>query len=330
MFGEVSVALSSHGVRHEDVQGLLVDYAAGMLGEAEAERVRAHLASGCATCLTEVFGRPVGLPRQAPASVMPERRTRWLARGLAAGVALLAGALGAVLVVGRSGPRETNPTATPTTLAVDATPPSTADLAAAAAEERARLGALLAAERSRLEERSRELEAARQRAAEAEAESQARAVELGKLDAELAATKRRADDLDGRLRALRRPAAAERERPALDDVLESPGARLLQLRPVGPFRDVRGHALWHPGSDVVVVYGFGLPALPGGRTYQVRVDIGSGEAIIIPNLRPDAQGRIVVPLHAGQPVREVTGVRVGRDPGGDAVLASREPASSAP
>jgi hypothetical protein len=50
-------------VTHAEVQALLQAYADGSLGEADAEVVRAHLASGCEDCLRGVFTRPIALPR---------------------------------------------------------------------------------------------------------------------------------------------------------------------------------------------------------------------------------------------------------------------------
>jgi hypothetical protein len=103
-------ALSSRGVSHDEVQSRLADYAAGTLAAADAERVRAHLASGCLTCLAGVFAKPVGLPRDLPQAPVlppppeapppetpPRRSPRW---GMLAGAALIAGIGGAALVLG--------------------------------------------------------------------------------------------------------------------------------------------------------------------------------------------------------------------------------------
>jgi len=362
MFCQPRDGISSRGVRHHEVQGLLAAYAAGTLAEADAERVRAHLASGCLECLADVFARPVGLPRDLPIAHEPAARPGSSWRAWLAGIALLAGVAGAALVLGRGDAGEQRPpraesststapaTAESSTSTVappvetstsspaagsDAAPPAPSSTLAPAADapaldpERARLLALLAAERTQLDERTRELEAAAERARAAEAESAEQATALAALDSELAAAKRHADDLDRRLRDAERPTPRTRTGTAVESVLAAPDARLLPLRAVGRFRDVRGHAVWHPGSDAVVVYGFGLPRLPNGRTYHVRVDVGSGEAITIPRLRPDASGRVVVPLRLPPGAHAVTGVRIARDPGGDAVLAGRAPAGTA-
>ena len=49
---------------------MLPSYAGGLLSLADAESVRAHLASGCAECLDVLYRMPVGMPRavEAPRS----------------------------------------------------------------------------------------------------------------------------------------------------------------------------------------------------------------------------------------------------------------------
>jgi hypothetical protein len=369
MFCQPRDAISSRGVNHHEVQGLLAAYAAGTLAEAEAERVRAHLASGCLECLADVFARPVGLPRDLPMAHDVPPRASW--RAFVGGLALLAGVAGAALVLGRddagskrrpdgaagtarvaaapagstlpprtetsvtspddgataAAPAERADAQTPTSTAPSPETTPTVPDGAALDAERSRLLSLLAAERKQLDVRTRELEAAADRARAAEAESAEQASARAALDAELAAAKRHADDLDRRLRDVQ--PRRTRERTAVESVLSAPEPRLLSLRAVGRFRDVRGHAVWHPGSDAVVVYGFGLPRLPNGRTYSVRVDVGKGEAVIVPNLRPDASGRIVVPVRLPSTAHAVTGVQIARDPAGDAVLGGSTPAGTA-
>ena len=56
---------------HDEAHALLPSYAAANLDLAEAVRVRAHLTSGCADCLRELFSRPVGLPRPTPRAHAP-------------------------------------------------------------------------------------------------------------------------------------------------------------------------------------------------------------------------------------------------------------------
>jgi len=422
-------------VSHDEAQSLLAAYAAGTLAEAEAEGVRAHLASGCIQCLTSVFARPVGLPRDLPIVHAPPPPTRGPWRGRVMAAALIAGVAGAVLVLSRGdAPEErwrassdvapaptaetlatvprvpeparersarldawddetpiirareeedtTTSTAAPpaetttSTLPVDgaaepieapvgemvvasgpdavatSTPstaepvPSTALPHAAASPpptdepqaaiptippgeiERARLRSLLERERAELDERTRELEEANRRARAAEAETVEQAAARAALEAELSAARRRADALERKQLSAPPPHGRRAESAAGDAMLASPGARLLSLRPVGPFHDVRGHVVWRPGTEGVVVYGFGLPTLPHGRTYNVRVDVGSGEAITIPRLRPDDRGRLIVPVRLPPGAQAVSSVRIARDLDGDAVLAGGVPAST--
>jgi len=426
----VWLALSSRGVSHDEAQSLLAAYAAGTLAEADAEGVRAHLASGCIQCLTSVFARPVGLPRDLPIvhaapAEPPPRRSPW--PGVLVGAALVAGLAGGALVLGRgdagreppdvvpapipgraaetpvtappvaarvpertarldgwddetpiirmreddetttctSLPAETTTSTLPADAAAEpvqeppsemvvatapegvatstpstaepvppsASPPPTAEPQAAIPTippgeiERAQLRRLLEAERAELDERTRELEDANDRARAAEAETVEQAAALAALEKELAAARRRADDLDRK--QLSAPVPRRRaESAAGDAMLASPDARLLPLRAVGAFHDVRGHVVWRPGTEGVVVYGFGLPNLPNGRTYNVRVDVGSGEAITIPRLRPDDRGRLIVPVRLPSGAHAVSSVRIARDLDGDAVLAGSAPAST--
>jgi hypothetical protein len=62
------------GVTHEEVRVLLPSYAGGVLSLADAESVRAHLASGCADCLDVLYRMPVGMPR-AVETARPEPGT---------------------------------------------------------------------------------------------------------------------------------------------------------------------------------------------------------------------------------------------------------------
>src|SRR5262249_32949404 len=87
-------------VGHEEAYPLLASYAAGTLDGAVSSTVRAHLAGGCVECLREVFGRPVGLPRNGvPAALespLPASRTPAKTRraGLVAAVVVLGLAAG--------------------------------------------------------------------------------------------------------------------------------------------------------------------------------------------------------------------------------------------
>src|SRR5262249_33879064 len=88
----------SRGVTHDEAHALLGSYAAGTLDDEASEGVRAHLTAGCFDCLREVFGRPVGPPREAvpiPPPPPAVARTRaWV--GPIAAVVVLGLALGAL------------------------------------------------------------------------------------------------------------------------------------------------------------------------------------------------------------------------------------------
>jgi hypothetical protein len=62
-------------VTHEEARLLLRSYAAGELGLEEAAPVRAHLATGCAVCLRDVFNHPL-VPAPPPLEAPAPRRGR--------------------------------------------------------------------------------------------------------------------------------------------------------------------------------------------------------------------------------------------------------------
>ena len=89
-------------VTHADLHGSLHAYADGTLDDASAELVRAHLATGCAECLREVFTRRVGLPREP---LVVRRLPRGVAAGMVVALALVSGAAIAVLAMSWRAPR---------------------------------------------------------------------------------------------------------------------------------------------------------------------------------------------------------------------------------
>jgi len=307
----------SRGVTHEELRPLLAGYAAGTLDEAGCEVVRAHLADGCVACLRDVFDRPVGLPRTPPApaaSPPPEpvaadgARPRRGLRRVAVGLGLMLAALG-VWAIGELRGREA------------AYRDQARSVGARAADLEARVAAL---ERD-LEARRRELGEAR-----AEASRQAQAVrDAAEVNAEqrrqLEVTDARADVLTRALRArqrqINRLRAAADARGTLAELLGAPGLEVLPLAAVAPFRDVRGHVLWQPAHETALLYASGLPRLPAGSTYRVRLGLDDGREQAGPSFGPDARGTLALAIRVGPAAERLRAVRVVLEPAGEPVLA---------
>jgi hypothetical protein len=81
-------------VTHEEARLLLRSYAAGELGLEEAAPVRAHLATGCAECLRDVFNHPL-VPAPPPLEAAAPRRRRWRLTRAAVAALLAAGGIAA-------------------------------------------------------------------------------------------------------------------------------------------------------------------------------------------------------------------------------------------
>ena len=322
----VAGAVCSRRVTHELLHDLLPRYAAGTLDDAGCDAVRLHLASGCATCLHELFEYPVGLPRTAarddglppaapapvpPASVRP-RRWGWLVVG---GLGLLLAAL-ALWTLGRLRGREA------------AYREQASDVAAQVVDVEAQRRALAA----RVAVLDRDLEAARAdlEKARAEVARQAQAVrDTAEASAEqarqLEAAELRADELARALRGrqlevnhLRSTTDAQGTLAAL---LAAPGLEVLRLSAVPPFRDAHGHVLWHPGGDTVLLYASGLPPLPVGRSYQVHLDFDDGRQEEGPSLVPDVRGTLLLSIPLGAVAERLRSLMVLLKPGAEPVLA---------
>jgi hypothetical protein len=283
-------------VTHAELYARLPAYAAGELDPETTEAIRDHLAAGCDGCLREVFTLPRAPVRRPPPR---PRRRRWPPLA-ALGVALLAAVgVGAWLVE----------------------------------EARARR----AAEQASAERVAAELEALR-------ADQRALSTALGRIERTLdrddendAATRERADLLDRlagmeqRVAGLARQSellaellATPRVRQPVDELLTTPGARIQALVPVPPGRDGRGYAVWAPLRPVLFVHGFGLPPLPEGETYRVRVRIDDDTTVSVPKVALDGDGRLAAVVMLPEVENEdVTDVELVSDPGGRVVLTSR-------
>jgi hypothetical protein len=299
-------------VTHDEAHALLGSYAAGTLDDDASEAVRAHLTAGCLDCLREVFGRPVGLPRAAP-SIPPSPPAVTVTRprvGPVAAVAILAlalAALGGWTIVDLQ-----------------------ASIATARARSRDLESRLDDAETARLalaarmDALERQAAAAGEEAARAASRAQEIGEDRGRLAEDLQATQDRLDavtrDLRRRSREAQRLRLGLDGRDAVDGLLGSPDLQVLPLQPVAPFRDVRGHALAAPGSNMLALYALGLPPAPVGAHYRVRIGLDDGREIPGPALVPDHAPAV---LHLDTPPTTIRTIDVILEPAGRPILTWR-------
>jgi hypothetical protein len=302
-------ALCCATVTHDRLRALLPRYAAGELDEDQAELVRAHMASGCATCLGDVFSRPVGLP---PVAVPPPRsvpRRTWpavLAGLLAAGVAA-----GGVWAIGDLRGREAR---------------RSAELGAAAArlEE---LRARQAEQANRITALGHELETAHAEAARQTQAAREAAERSATLARDMEAAETRIATLERgvrrRDREIDRLLGAVDAQSLLHELVASPAVDFVRLRPILPFRDVRGHVLWQYAQREGVLHAFALPSPAPGGSYRVQLVLRDGRRVPGATFTPDAAGNAVLPLRlfgARDVLREI---EIVLDPGTQPVLAGR-------
>jgi hypothetical protein len=303
-------------VGHEEAYPLLASYAAGTLDGAVSSAVRAHLAGGCVECFREVFGRPVGLPRNGVPAVLesplPVSRTPAKTRraGLVAAVVVLGLAAGSGVAWTIGGLRRGAAAERTEMLALSAR---------AAETDAARLR--LARRAETLEE---QLAAAREDLTRQASLARDTGDDRGRLADELDVTRERLASATRELR--RRTSALSRLRLGLDGVgavrelLATPDAALLPLRPVAPFRDVRGHVLADPGRGTLAVFAFGLPPPPTGGRYGVRVTLDDGRDLPAHPLAPDGEPTA---LHLDVPAAHVEALDVVLDPSSRRLLSWR-------
>jgi putative zinc finger protein len=293
-------------VTHEEVRALVPAYAAGALDEFASDAVRAHLATGCTVCLADVYARPVGLPRSDNAShpiVVPAPRPRFRP-GLGTAVVALALALAAAVawIVAELRGREAESRAETARTAERLT-----DVVASRANLTARLEAL-----------EREVAASAEAASRATAALRAAGDESARLRDEIAAAGARVDALRARVR--RRDDEIARLRLGgvgrSGEVLAAPGAELLPLHALAPFRDGRGHVLWSAAGDGGVAYLFGLPR----ASYRVRVLLDDGREVSGTPFGVDGDGTAVVPVPTDTSHVHPRAVEVVLDPAGRRVL----------
>jgi hypothetical protein len=294
-------------VTHEELRALLPAYAAGALDGFASDAVRAHLATGCAACLAEVYARPVGLPRTNAGSppVVPAPPPPAVDRrgGLVAAVVALALGLTAAvawIIVELRGREASSRTET------------------ARIEER--LAGVVAARAdlaARVEALARDVAGAEATASRATEAARAARDESARLRDELAAAQARIDALRGGIH--RRENELARLRLGANgrsgSMLDTPGAELLPLRAIAPFRDGRGHVLWSP-ADGGVAWVFGLPP----ASYRVRVVLNDDRELLGPAFRVDTAGGAVVALPTDTTRLRPQAVEIVLDPAGRRIL----------
>jgi hypothetical protein len=301
---------------HEEARPRLGAYAAGALDDLVSEGVRAHLASGCSECLQDLFVRPVGLPRQTngvergPVPAPSSSQSRGLVVAVVALAAALATAVGWMaleLRARRAAHRNQEARAA-------------RELAEAERARVALVERLAVVDRELADLRAAPAPPAEPVPADEHAERQEELDQAEGRVAMLGETLRRREREIGRLRAAL--AGDETIRAAV----EAPDLELLRLAPGAPFRDVRGHALWHPGADRVVVYAYGLPPLSEAARYRIEVALADGRLVVGPafTVGPGGEATVPVPVEGGRvSPREL---RLTLEPGGRLVLGWRRPA----
>ena len=306
---------------HEEVRALLPAYAAGALEEGACELVRTHLASGCVECLNDVFARPVGLFRPArevrmtepPPPAAPTVPATARRPGLMAAVVVLSLALAATVAWMVIELRDREAAYRERAIDLEA---RLVDVDAARVRLESRLAGVERQVAAAQEEAGRQAEAAR-----------AAAEETARVRDELEAAREQVAQLTRDLQH-RESARAHRNRsvdaqPAVQALLATPGTELLPLWPAPPFRDVRGHVLWNAASDVVFVYAFGLPPLPAGGSYRIRLGLEDGHEAAARPLTPDARGAAAVVVALDGTAATLRDIKVVIEPGGQPVLVWR-------
>jgi hypothetical protein len=95
--------------------------------------------------------------------------------------------------------------------------------------------------------------------------------------------------------------------------------QVLRLVP-GPAADVgRGHVLWHPARERIMLYVFDLPA----GSYRVRLSLDGDVAVPAPVLRLGTHGEAATAIDLGVRAARLRAVEVLREPGDARVLEGR-------
>jgi len=319
------------GVNHEDLNPLLPRYAAGDLDDDEAVAVRAHLATGCAQCLATVF-RPhrndpppdplAASPSVAPVVVDAPRSSRRVVVALGLLALLFAAATGWMIGLLATREAERREEAARTAARLAELDRARAELERTRRDLETRAAAAAAGRAAAEEEVRRQAEAAQRQSEAAQASAEA--------NAELA---RRLESAEARVAALTRGVRSREaeisrllagaEVRALGDLAATPGVQVLRLAPVIAGDVGRGHVLWHPARECIMLYVFDLPP----ARYRVRLWLDGGVLVPGPVLRMRTHGEAAAAIDLGVRAARLRGVEVLREPGDDRVLEGRLPAA---
>jgi hypothetical protein len=275
-------------VTHEEVEARLSGYASGTLAEPEERAVRAHLASGCRDCLTDVFRRPVGLSRD----VTPASRTTIRYRRSAAPwvwTMLVLGAAGAATSVAWRDADQARRLAA-----------SSRRVVAATASDEERLRGRLAALKTTAHELRRAMRALG-------AERQGLRSDVALLAGRAREAERRVTGLRAQLdRDSRRAARLEKTVAETRPVLEAagaPGIHFARFRTTRRYHDAFGHVLWDRSRGRLFVYAFELPFADQPEGYVLRLTGTRAGAQGLGSLQPTgaraARARFAVPPELG-------------------------------
>jgi hypothetical protein len=306
-------------VTHDDLHALLERYAAGDLDEAQAIVVRDHLAGGCTECLTAVFAHngpaPPG-PRTGATPPLPapgRRPSRRLAIALGFLAMLFAASTGWMINLLATREAERRAQAEQLAARIVELGDARAELKRTREELETRVAAATAARDAAEAETRRQADAA-QASADAAAEM-ARGLESAEARvAELA------EGVRSREREIARLLAGAEAR-ALGDLAATPGVQVLRLVPSPVAQGARGHVLWHPARERIVLYVFDLP---DGR-YRVRLRLDNGVVAASDLLRLGRHGEAATAIDLGVRAGRLRAVEVSREPGEDRMLEGRLP-----
>src|SRR5205814_9270889 len=77
----------------------------------------------------------------------------------------------------------------------------------------------------------------------------------------------------------------------------------------------------HPTQDTVLLYASGLPLLPAGSSYQVRLAFDEDREQAGPSFRPDGHGALALAIRLGRAAERLHAVRVLLEPAAEPVPA---------